>query len=720
MQKMSLFGGHKKTTAVAAAAAAATTTDSRRLSYNPPKFFVEVDNEYNHQQDHEQLVAVAAATTVATSASSTPPTSTTTRTSSYESFDMPTRQISVDEGESNGSSHRHEISTTCNIDLLSSGEMKVVGFVPAVSDHARAVSMISSPTTSTTKSTASKQQQKVAVAASRPTTTTTTTLFPMDIESPPPAPAASADPNHEQMSLAQLKELYVINRTGSNSSTSSTSESSGTEEPESFGAMIFTSFRRAVTRSFRRVPSESEDRRMVLLCNYHKYQQEQRGVTKSNDTNGDVDGEDDDHMTLTSKCSNGESTLSTTNEEAEAKTRGVGRTNHRDGIDDSNGKDHPKLNMMQASDIRNEYAQTQFNHWKNMTEDGPPLLRATVIMLSCACLLTTIVQMMMVMISGRVVKRNLGLIVCGLHTINFCFWILVLEIQRPTQSMSSALSSSPAASTTTPVPNTPPRVSDNNKTTTAPSTPETVSTAATVSSTMTPNGNCDYYFTQCWDPLQQHVRSNLRSFCLRYINGLRYLSGRGGLWLLTGSLNLAMGNISCTVTGSLLMTCGCFAVMYGLYASHRLKLLSVSLTDVTFLWNRFGEADDDRDGMINVDQFSILLSSLGLVMDTRYAEDVFNSIASPPTTGFTGVAGNDNNNNNNRINFNQFKRWWLKEQSSCGAIINNNKVDDDDGGCLPPDFCGGSVDDYVNLDDDDQHLHHPINTGTTGRPDVNV
>lgn len=145
-----------------------------------------------------------------------------------------------------------------------------------------------------------------------------------------------------------------------------------------------------------------------------------------------------------------------------------------------------------------------------------------------------------------------------------------------------------------------------------------------------------------------NVRARARTMMTRYLNILRLLWGRGCLYIFTGSMNITIWFIPYSVyTGLTLVAVGILAILVGSHASFNLERLKLSLTDHSFLWSKFEEADSNKDNLIDISEFSNLIWSLGLELDDAYTFRAFSQI---------------DNDSDARINFREFKRWWIAVQ----------------------------------------------------------
>ena len=107
-------------------------------------------------------------------------------------------------------------------------------------------------------------------------------------------------------------------------------------------------------------------------------------------------------------------------------------------------------------------------------------------------------------------------------------------------------------------------------------------------------------------------------------------------------------------TGCTLIGLGILSILMGAHASFNLERLRLSLTDHSFLWSKFVEADSDNDNLIGISDFSNLVWSLGLELDDAYTYRAFSEI---------------DQDADRHINFYEFKAWWITSQDGDETII---------------------------------------------------
>jgi len=150
-------------------------------------------------------------------------------------------------------------------------------------------------------------------------------------------------------------------------------------------------------------------------------------------------------------------------------------------------------------------------------------------------------------------------------------------------------------------------------------------------------------------------RARLRSFFVRHLNVLRLAWGRGFLYMFAGSMNMTVKYYPYDyISGGILIGLGLLSVLMGSHASYNLERMRLSLTDASFLWSKFINFDTDEDNLINIEDFSQLIWSLGLELDDEYTYRAFLEI---------------DRDRDGLINFNEFRFWWIASQDDDGTIV---------------------------------------------------
>jgi calmodulin len=140
-----------------------------------------------------------------------------------------------------------------------------------------------------------------------------------------------------------------------------------------------------------------------------------------------------------------------------------------------------------------------------------------------------------------------------------------------------------------------------------------------------------------------NARAHIRNIVTRNFNILRFVWGRGILYICAGTINLAQGILITMVSGAVMVVLGVLAILLGVHASRKFAALRNSLADESFLLLLFSYYDSDGDGYLEVYQFTNLLTYLGMELDDRYALKAFTTI---------------DRDGDRRISFDDFNHWW--------------------------------------------------------------
>jgi len=138
-------------------------------------------------------------------------------------------------------------------------------------------------------------------------------------------------------------------------------------------------------------------------------------------------------------------------------------------------------------------------------------------------------------------------------------------------------------------------------------------------------------------------RAHMRNILTRNFNVLRFLWGRGILYIIAGTLNVAQTWLITVISGSVMILLGILAIVVGIHASRKFAALRNSLADESFLVLIFGSYDSDGDGYLEAWQFARLLAYLGMELDDRYTLKAFNAI---------------DREGNRKVSYEDFSNWW--------------------------------------------------------------
>jgi hypothetical protein len=146
----------------------------------------------------------------------------------------------------------------------------------------------------------------------------------------------------------------------------------------------------------------------------------------------------------------------------------------------------------------------------------------------------------------------------------------------------------------------------------------------------------------------ENHRARIRMLITRYVALLKLLWGRGLLYIYAGSMNLTVDYEYVLYTGITMIVLGLLALGAGLHASMNLDHLKSSLTDESYLWDKFKRCDSKQDGYLDMDGFAELLWSLGLEFDDMYTHRAFHQI---------------DRDSDKKVSFDDFRHWWIVTQT---------------------------------------------------------
>jgi EF-hand domain pair len=144
-------------------------------------------------------------------------------------------------------------------------------------------------------------------------------------------------------------------------------------------------------------------------------------------------------------------------------------------------------------------------------------------------------------------------------------------------------------------------------------------------------------------PSPLNARAHVRNIMTRNFNILRFVWGRGLLYITAGTINVAQTWLITMASGAVMIVLGILAIFVGVHATRKFAILRNSLADESFLLLVFSYYDSDNDGYLEAHQFTNLLSYLGMELDDRYALKAFNAV---------------DRNGDRRISFDDFNLWW--------------------------------------------------------------
>jgi len=143
----------------------------------------------------------------------------------------------------------------------------------------------------------------------------------------------------------------------------------------------------------------------------------------------------------------------------------------------------------------------------------------------------------------------------------------------------------------------------------------------------------------------------------KYALFLKFVWGRGCLYFVAGSLQLAQYSIVDLAVGGFMCFVGAMYIIVGRQTAQKLAELRKSVISEDTLKMKFLEADIDRTGTLTQLQFTNMTRSIGIELNRRETESAFLQL---------GKSGE-----NDQLTYDEFKKWW------------NQMYDDDDTAAAP-------------------------------------
>ena len=129
----------------------------------------------------------------------------------------------------------------------------------------------------------------------------------------------------------------------------------------------------------------------------------------------------------------------------------------------------------------------------------------------------------------------------------------------------------------------------------------------------------------------------------KYCLFLKYIWGRGGLYMITGSLQAAQGGLFNFVVGLYVMAVGVLYILVGRASAKKLSEMKHSIFSKETLQAKFKKFDTDRSGALTMQEFGELVHSLDLDMTKREKEGIFFHL---------------DTNDDDKLEYDEFIQWW--------------------------------------------------------------
>jgi hypothetical protein len=124
--------------------------------------------------------------------------------------------------------------------------------------------------------------------------------------------------------------------------------------------------------------------------------------------------------------------------------------------------------------------------------------------------------------------------------------------------------------------------------------------------------------------IKSRTVDKIRAVAVEGLPVLKYLWGRGVLYILSGSLQMSHLSSMNILSGTFLIGVGVLFVVIGVHTRRRLSKLKKSLKDVKSLRRYFHSFDRDGDGVLDMDEFGAFVANLtGEDMDEDELEATF-------------------------------------------------------------------------------------------------
>ena len=149
--------------------------------------------------------------------------------------------------------------------------------------------------------------------------------------------------------------------------------------------------------------------------------------------------------------------------------------------------------------------------------------------------------------------------------------------------------------------------------------------------------------------LPENFMEKLYKYCLF----LKFIWGRGVLYLITGNLQMAQGGILNLIVGLYVMFVGILYIFVGRSAAKKLSDMKHSIFSEAALQAKFKNADKDKSGAISMEEFHELVKGLDLDMTKREIEGIFFHL---------------DTNDDGKLTYEEFSSWWNDFDASASVV----------------------------------------------------
>lgn len=152
---------------------------------------------------------------------------------------------------------------------------------------------------------------------------------------------------------------------------------------------------------------------------------------------------------------------------------------------------------------------------------------------------------------------------------------------------------------------------------------------------------------------QLNLPESFMNKIFHYALFLKFVWGRGILYLVAGTLQITQGSIIDYGVGGFCAFCGIVYIIVGNKTANKMKILREALVSEDTLRAKFREADTKNTGSLDAEQFKKLTDSIGMNLNKRTSEAAFLHL---------------DKSQNGKISYEEFKQWWTEFDASVPIV----------------------------------------------------
>ena len=139
----------------------------------------------------------------------------------------------------------------------------------------------------------------------------------------------------------------------------------------------------------------------------------------------------------------------------------------------------------------------------------------------------------------------------------------------------------------------------------------------------------------------------------KYALFLKFVWGRGFLYLVAGTLQLSLGSLTDIIVGGAVSLLGIGFIMMGRQTAMKLQYARTTLSSESVLRAKFRDASSRGQDSLTMTEFRSLMLSLGVPLSQREAELALLHV---------------NADDNSELTYDEFKAWWSRSDAAPGLI----------------------------------------------------